>query len=130
ADGSTDHGGNGDHSTGADSTPVSDASGSDGTAADANADGALSDAPLDVDAGPPPPIPWIGIIGTGQSLSVGAAGIPLLSTTQPYGNMKLLDTGPDPKYDGNGDVLSLTPLVAPFRPGGNGGPYPTNVVGE
>src|SRR5580700_10711089 len=35
------------------------------------------------------PWDWSGIIGTGQSLSVGARGLPVLSTNQPYHNLKL-----------------------------------------
>ena len=78
---------------------------------------------------------WMGIIGTGQSLSVGAAGNPLISTVQPFQNMKLLD----PDY--TGDLLGaapmsakLAPLVEPIRgynnkfPGGPG--YPNNIYGE
>ena len=30
---------------------------------------------------------WTGIIGTGQSLSVGALGTPVLASQQPYNNM-------------------------------------------
>jgi len=32
---------------------------------------------------------WSGVIGTGQSLAVGEGGRPLMSTNQPYGNLKL-----------------------------------------
>jgi hypothetical protein len=81
----------------------------------------------------PPPFDWMGIVGTGQSLSVGFTGTPLVSTTQPYNNLKLLDSGPDPKYDGVEDVYSLVPLVAPIRPMIPGYPayvYPNNIVGE
>lgn len=81
----------------------------------------------------PPPFDWVGVLGTGQSLAVGYAGTPVVSTTQPYGNLKLLDSGSDPKYDGIGDELSLVPLTAPIRP-----PptvkgvvqYPNNIFGE
>ena len=64
----------------------------------------------------PPPFDWVGILGTGQSLAVGYAGTPVVSTTQPYGNLKLLDAGSDPKYDGVGDERSLVPLTAPICP--------------
>ena len=81
----------------------------------------------------PPPFDWMGIVGTGQSLSVGYTGMPLVSTTQPYQNRKLLDSGPDPKYDGAEDQLTLVPLVAPIRPqfpGYPGNVYPNNIYGE
>ena len=35
------------------------------------------------------PWDWSGVIGTGQSLAVGEAGKPILSTNQPYHNLKL-----------------------------------------
>jgi hypothetical protein len=88
------------------------------------------------DAGPtvmPPAFDIVGVVGTGQSLSVGASGVPVLSTSQPYKNLKLLDSGPDLKYDGVGDDLSLVPLTAPIRGYYNGypaGPYPNNIIGE
>jgi hypothetical protein len=77
---------------------------------------------------------WVQIIGTGQSLSVGVAGYPIVSTVQPYGNLKLQDDGPDPKYplDGGG-LLSLVPLVELIRPplaDYTDGQYPGNIYGE
>ena len=77
---------------------------------------------------------WVGVIGTGQSLSVGvAAGTPI-STVQPFNNLKLQDDGPDPRYplDGGGD-LSSVPLTERFRPPLPGWPdnqYPNNISGE
>jgi len=41
---------------------------------------------------------WVGVIGTGQSLSVGAAAGTPISTVQPFNNLKLQDNGPDPRY--------------------------------
>jgi hypothetical protein len=83
---------------------------------------------------PPRPYDWVQIISTGQSLSVGSQGIPPNPAPQPYQNMVLTDTGPDPKFDNNGDVLSLVPLVSPLRtPSANmlpAGTYPNNVSGE
>src|SRR5262249_23922688 len=67
---------------------------------------------------PPQPLAdWVGVIGTGQSLSIGAAAGTPISTTQPFNNLKLHDDGPDPRYplDGSGD-LSLVPLTELFRP--------------
>jgi hypothetical protein len=81
----------------------------------------------------PSPHDWIGIIGTGQSLSVGAAGAPVVSSAQPYKNLKLFDSSPPPAYDGAGDMLSLVPLTAPLRPYDPGQPpivYPNNIAGE
>src|SRR5262249_2654940 len=74
---------------------------------------------------------WVGVIGTGQSLSVGAAAGTPISTTQPFGNLKLLDSGPDPKYplDGGG-ILSLIPLTEPMKPrlaGYSDSQYPNNI---
>lgn len=64
-----------------------------------------------------PPFDWVGIIGTGQSLSVGwEAGI--ISPTQPFKNLKLVDSGPDPKYPIDGGATgqwSVTPLIEPIR---------------
>lgn len=86
-----------------------------------------------------PPFDWVGVIGTGQSLSVGATATNL-STTQPYGNLKLVDNGPDPKYPIDGADVSnfaAVPLVEPIRdwsngsgPGYDDGQYPNNVSGE
>jgi len=78
---------------------------------------------------------WVGVIGTGQSLSVGAAAGTPISTTQPFNNLKLHDDGPPPQYplDGSGD-LSLIPLTERFRPPLEGWPpdgqYPNNIQGE
>ena len=81
-----------------------------------------------------PPFEWVGIVGTGQSLSAGFMGLPLVSTSQPYGNLKLFDSGSHPKYDGVGDQLSMVPLAAPIRPQFSGpysgNIYPNNIYGE
>ena len=90
----------------------------------------------------PPELPfeWVGVIGTGQSLSVGAASQPM-STTQPFGNLKLVDNGPDPKYpiapDTGAPQWEAVPLVEPIRqyvagsgPGYGDGQYPNSVGGE
>jgi hypothetical protein len=110
------------------------------TQSDALAD-AAPDAPDVPDSAPPPnpPFDWVGVIGTGQSLSIGAtAGN--ISKTQPFKNLKLVDEGPDPKYpiDGTGTPQwSAIPLVEPIRahPPGTGagysdGQYPGNIAGE
>lgn len=84
------------------------------------------------------PFDWVGVIGTGQSLSVGvAAGV--LDDTQPYNNLKLKDSGPDPKYplSGGAPQWSLVPLTELIRakvpgtgPGYDDGQYPNNIAGE
>jgi hypothetical protein len=75
---------------------------------------------------------WSGIIGTGQSLSVGAQGRPVISTTQPYGNLKLeTDTLPWP-IDPNDSTLKLVPLVEPVgrRAPSYPSSWPENIDGE
>jgi hypothetical protein len=88
---------------------------------------------------PAAPFDWVGVIGTGQSLSTGciSSGPAAISVTQPYHNLKLLDQGPDPKYPIDGSataVWSAVPLVEPIRqaltgsgPGFGDGQYPENI---
>jgi hypothetical protein len=79
-----------------------------------------------------------GIIGTGQSLSVGAmARTPTAQAmVQPYGNLKLsLGTLTVPPLDeaaSQSDQLTLVPLVEPIRAVDDGYPsaYPVNLDGE
>lgn len=135
-----------------DSGARADSVASDATAPDAVADALAMDASEDasadvpsldvlsdtgVDARPPLRIPHsasvlVGIIGTGQSLSVGATSTPALSTRQRYENVRLRDMGAAPLYDGVGDRLSLVPLTEPVRSevAGGGGTYPNNIAGE
>ena len=78
------------------------------------------------------PWDWSGIIGTGQSLSVGAQGRPLISTNQPYGNLKLsTDHLPWP-IDPNNTNLALVPLVEPVGRFATNYPnsWPDNIDGE
>jgi lysophospholipase L1-like esterase len=77
---------------------------------------------------------WIGIVGTGQSLSVGT--LPVSSTTQPHGHLKL-SLGPSgqltvPPWNPDAPELSMVPLVEPIRPLTTAypSPYPENIVGE
>ncbi|WP_438029212.1 dockerin [Sorangium sp. So ce233] len=85
-------------------------------------------------AGSEPRIPWdwAGIVGTGQSLSVGST--PVTSTTQPFDNLKLsLGSARVPPWDPDSGALSMVPLVEPIRPLANGSPapaYPANIYGE
>lgn len=64
------------------------------------------------------PFDWVGVIGTGQSLSVGCCDSVPISTSQPFQNLKLEDSGPDPKYplDGSGTPSwAAVPLTEPIR---------------
>jgi hypothetical protein len=83
-----------------------------------------------------PSFDWVGVVGTGQSLSVGT--MPASSTTQPYNNL-MLDlngatvpgTGSNP-WDPTLPQLQMAPLIEPLRaletmyPS----PYPGNLYGE
>jgi hypothetical protein len=77
---------------------------------------------------------WVGVVGTGQSLSVGALGTPPIATTQPYNNLKLALMGAmvAPPFDPSQSSLAMVPLVEPLRPMANGYPsaYPANIYGE
>jgi len=74
-----------------------------------------------------------GIIGTGQSLSVGVSGMPLRATARSFHNLKL-DLGNRfwPAAGADSSRLSLVPLHEPIRPAARGypAPYPGNVYGE
>lgn len=74
---------------------------------------------------------WHGIIGTGQSLAVGA--LPVLSLCQPFGNLKLDLGGAEvPPWDPDNPELTMAPLVEPLRPLATKypSPYPENLFGE
>jgi lysophospholipase L1-like esterase len=74
---------------------------------------------------------WNGIIGTGQSLSVGTT--PAISTTQPYNNLKLsLGDATVPPWDSSLSALSMVPLIEPIRKMAPTypSPYPLNTWGE
>jgi hypothetical protein len=87
-----------------------------------------------------PTVAWqlTGIIGTGQSLSVGAqaGNITPAAMSQPYNNLKLslgnLTVPPLDAAASESLELSLVPLVEPIRPPDNGFPsaYPGNLDGE
>jgi hypothetical protein len=85
------------------------------------------------DVPPRPPFDWMGVVGTGQSLSVGAQGTPVTLTMQPYHNMKLALGGTMvPPYTADAPGLMMVPLVEPIRPFAPAypGAYPTNIYGE
>lgn len=74
---------------------------------------------------------WVGIVGTGQSLSVGTS--PITSTTQPYDNLMLsLGEATVPPWDASDPSLAMVPLVEPLRRlhSGYPAPYPGNLWGE
>jgi len=77
---------------------------------------------------------WTGIVGTGQSLSVGALASQVLASTQPYGNLKLDLGGATvaPPFDPTLASLTMVPLVEPIRPFASTYPsaYPVNIYGE
>lgn len=74
-----------------------------------------------------------GVIGTGQSLSVGAQGRPLRATRSSFDNLKL-DLGLRffEASDAGSGRLSLVPLCEPIRPIARGysSGYPHNIHGE
>lgn len=76
---------------------------------------------------------WSGIIGTGQSLSVGVSGEPILSRAPAYENLKL-DLGGmvTPPYDAEDERLRMVLLTEPIRPltGADPAAYPHNICGE
>ncbi len=135
--------GGGDNGSGDAPDATADATTRDGGIDGTGPTDAPAEAPSDTrrDEPPPPrpPFDWVGIVGSGQSLSVGAtAGN--LSTTQPFGNLKLVDTGADPKYpiaDGGAPKWATAPLTEPIRaavagagPGYTDGQYPNSIAGE
>lgn len=75
-----------------------------------------------------------GIIGSGQSLSIGGRAGSQYTSTQPYGNLKLSLGSKDKSWplDPNDRRFSLVPLVEPLRPITKGYPtaYPKNIHGE
>ena len=92
------------------------------------------DAAASGDAGVPvqPKWDWVGVVGTGQSLSVGT--LPIMSTKQPYGNLKLsLGDAQVPPWDAGIDTMTMVQLIEPIRPilgSGSVRPYPGNIWGE
>jgi lysophospholipase L1-like esterase len=76
---------------------------------------------------------WTGIVGTGQSLSVGARANPAETDHQPYHNLKLsLGSFTGPPWTPDNSTLSMIPLVEPIRNYAYGYPsaYPGNIYGE
>ncbi|WP_437751756.1 dockerin [Sorangium sp. So ce1389] len=104
-----------------------DAAGTGGAGGAAGTGGAGGGAP------PGPAWDWSGIVGTGQSLSVGAEGTPPRGTEQRFNNLKLsLGAASVPPWDPASGALSLVPLVEPIRGFATTYPsaYPKNIYGE
>ena len=78
------------------------------------------------------PWDWSGVIGTGQSLSVGEGGRPVLSTNQPYGNLKLSTGNLNWPIDPDDKTLAMAPLVEPIGRLAANYPssWPNNIAGE
>jgi hypothetical protein len=83
-----------------------------------------------------PAFDWVGVVGSGQSLSVGTT--PAALTTQPYDNMMLSlgsatvpGTGGNP-WDPTVSGLKMVPLIEPVRALETSypSPYPGNIYGE
>lgn len=83
---------------------------------------------------PPAPVwDWTGVVGTGQSLSVGEQAALINAGTQPFQNLKLSLGGLTvPPFDPLSAELSLVPLVEMIRPRASTYPsaYPQNIYGE
>lgn len=92
----------------------------------------LSVTSLPSGAGFAPAWDFNGVIGTGQSLSVGAYGTPLRATQPSFHNLKLERGGSASPLEPDDPRLALVPLCEPIRslttrfPG----PYPRNIFGE
>ena len=107
-----------------------------GAACGKNASNSSTDAGADSGGGLNIAWDWVGVIGTGQSLSVGAYGNEA-STAQSLNNLKLklgaLDTDTfDPTTaDPTSTELTMVPLTEPIRtsPGGYPSAYPRNIDG-
>lgn len=86
----------------------------------------------DRDTQPVQPWDWNGVIGTGQSLSVGAQGLPVLTTSQPFGNLKLSTDSLPWEVDPKDPKLKMVPLVEPIgrRAPAYPSSWPENIDGE
>jgi hypothetical protein len=77
---------------------------------------------------------WVGIVGTGQSLSIGGNATAVTATEQPYNNLKLSFGGATvaPPFDPTIASLAMVPLFEPIRPLATSYPsaYPLNIYGE
>jgi hypothetical protein len=116
--------------TSTDAAAPGDGASSSEAGADALADGP-SDAPAD--GQPTKAWDWVGVVGTGQSLSVGQFGTPEVATKQPFHNLALsLGTAKMPPFDPTSSALGMIPLREPLRQLAVTYPsaYPLNLYGE
>lgn len=78
------------------------------------------------------PWDWVGIVGTGQSLSVGGTGLPIRTGIQTFGNLKFDSKDLAWPIDPNDPKLALAPLTEPVgrRSPGYPSAWPENIDGE
>ena len=135
---STGTGGSAGSASNAGSAGSAGAAGNAGSSGSGGSAGTAASDPLPTEGTPTVSWNYTGIIGTGQSLSVGAqaGSITPAATTQRYSNLKLslggLTVPPFDEAASASTQLSLVPLVEPIRPIDNGypSPYPVNLDGE
>ena len=105
-----------------------------GAAAPGGNDGSVDGDAGGTDAGGAKPVwDWVGIVGSGQSLSVGQNATNVSATRQPYHNLMLsLGTATVPPFNPSSGALSMVPLVEPLRKLATSYPsaYPVNIYGE
>jgi hypothetical protein len=111
----------------------SHAGGATGTAFGGSGTGGARRLPQPPTGKPAPPWSWTGVIGTGQSLSVGALPVNPDVNALDYGNLMLsLGTARVPPFDPDAPSLAMAELEEPLRSQGSGFPraYPQNLFGE
>ena len=133
--GSANSGTSGSANSGTSGSASSGSSGSSGSNSSSPSDGGVAQTSWD----------WNGVVGSGQSLSVGTppGTSEFASTTQPYNNLMLSlgalvtaneveDASVPPPWDASIPGIAMVPLVEPVRPIGAGfpRPYPVNIWGE
>jgi hypothetical protein len=137
-----DHATGGRRATGGNTAPSGGDSGTSETAGAGGTDGmdalggtsnATGGFTMTVDTSvPKQPWDWSGVIGSGQSLAVGEKGTPVVTTTQPYHNLKLSTGTLAWPVDPNSESLTTVPLIEPVGRLKTGYPssWPTNITGE
>jgi hypothetical protein len=109
------------------------AGGTDGTDALGGSSNATGGFTMTVDTSvPKQPWDWSGVIGSGQSLAVGEKGTPVVTTTQPFHNLKLSTGTLAWPVDPNSESLAMVPLIEPIGRPSTSYPssWPTNIAGE
>jgi hypothetical protein len=122
---------NGGEASGGEANGGTAAQGGVAGATDSGAGGAIVTVPPDTSV-PAQPWDWAGVIGSGQSLAVGEQGKPVVSATQPYGNLKLSTGTLAWPVDPASEILRMVPLIEPIGRLSTGYPssWPTNIAGE